>query len=224
MHSVDSPTWEKELVGYDDDPSRADWWTVDSQGNMSITAPSVQRTTTYRLGVTATNDDGEDTGFFNLTIIYVPQPPRWADEVTIDPIPEFSVIGFSVRSFITNTVTDVDLISVSKVDSGAPDLFLEAQESPPVTNVGLIRGATNAGGNDDVKGTADFLPTGQPATINTVDAPQVTEDREYTIVARATNVGLITTPECPDNFSDKTFTITIADTVRRIEPPAWVEN
>ena len=229
-HTVDSPTWEKVTAGYDDDPSRADWWTVDEQGNLNITAPSIQRNTDYRFGVTATNDDGDDTEYFNLTVIYVPEAPRWnpignhPDEEGVWVIPERSVIGFNIREFVTTTVTDIDLLlSVTKVDSDAPELFLEALDNPPQSNIGRIIGANNAGGNADVKGTSDVLPTGQPPSVITINAPEVPADKDYTVAVRATNVGLVTTPECPDNSADTTFTLRIENRFVRVPAPEWIE-
>ena len=84
-------------------------------------------------------------------------------------------------------------------------------------------GATNvADGTNRIKGTSDLLPAGSAATVDTISAPQISRDWDYTVTIRVVDTGLVTTPEHPSNSDQTAFTLRLKNTVPVTEPPQCV--
>ena len=226
-HTIESPTWAKESTGLTDTWQTADWWTIDSAGNLNITAPRVPRTTTESLTVRAVNPDGFDTCSFRLTVNYVPEPPICHIPDVIE-INERARIDFPVdvspdgRPYIRNTFTNIRINSVTKVTTTPepPELFLKPIE-PPSHLVGRIQGATNA--DQSAVGTGPLLPSGDDATVTTTSAPDVAADSDYLVNMTVINTGLILTQDQQSNSDTCTFTLRIKDVIVGIDPPNWLE-
>ena len=222
MHSIESPEWSKQSTTITGTWQTADWWTVDSQGNLNITAPQVERTTTQILSVVATNPDGHDSGHFALTVNYIPQPPQW-QMIPVQTVIERTLIEVDLTEYIRHTFNDTPLVSVTKVRDDAPELFLKTVASPR-SSVGIITGSVNvADGTNRIKGTSDLLAAGSTATIDTTSAPQVSRDEDYRVTIIARNSSLVTTPEYPRNSDQTTFTLRIENLIPVTEPPECVQ-
>ena len=218
MHSIERPTFEKDVTGIEDTWQTEDWWEISESGDLSITAPSVIRTETQALTIRATNPDGTDTCSFNLTINYIPQPPQFR-EIGVIEVNERARINFTLDPFIRFTYTNLRIDSVVAVRSDAPQLFIRSFE-PPELPIGTIVGSDNA--NQSAVGTSCLLAAGSDPTVNTESAPQVDRDQDYTVTVTAINTGLVTRPEYPNNSDQTTFTLRVKDVFIMDPPPAWV--
>ena len=221
-----TPTFAKVQLEPAADPSgrqNADWWDVDEVGNLSITAPTVRRDETNQLSIMATNEDGFDVCHFDLTVIYIPQPPEW-DTIPIQEVAEGAVTTIKLNTFINNTFTNVRIDSITKVDSRNNEIFLKSvipTEATSQAPVGTLLWSTNASDSGAV-GTSPLLPVGQAPTIPASAPNNISTDLDYTVTVTAINTGLVTTPRYPSNSDQTSFTLRITNVDIPPEGPSWV--